>query len=326
MQMRMIVICIKKAYFGLENIVHSRSLNILVIAISLMLALTACGSKESTGSMARNGNFVIVTSFYPVYLSTINIAKDISGVEVVNMSEPQTGCLHDYQLAPSDMKNLERADAFVINGAGMEAFMGRIAEQLPELKVIEASKGLELLNNETNGGKNPHVWVSITDAMVQVRNIAAQLAESDPGHSHEYLRNAETYLKKLQIQKDKMHKALDPLKNRDIVTFHEAFPYFAKEFNLNIVAVIEREPGSEPSAGELADIIDVIEKTGVKALFAEPQYSPRAVDSIAKQTGAKVYTLDPVVTGENAADFDAYIKAMDANMESLLEALGGRQT
>lgn len=118
-----------------------------------------------------------------------------------------------------------------------------------------------------------------------------------------------------------MVSALKDIKNRNIVTFHEAFPYFAKEFNLNIVEVIQNESGSEPSAGELADSIKKIKESNVKALFAEPQYSTNTVETVSKETGIKVYELDPVVTGPENPDLDAYVKAMDENLKVLLEAL-----
>ncbi|KNY29299.1 metal ABC transporter substrate-binding protein [Pseudobacteroides cellulosolvens] len=294
----------------------------LLIAIVIgIFMFSSCGKSPETASTNNPKQFTIVTSFYPMYVSAINVAKDIPGVRVVNMTEPQTGCLHDYQLSPSDLKTLESADVFVVNGAGMETFIDKAVGQMPSLKVIEASKGIELIKNSSDGEENPHVWVSITDAIKQVKNMSEQLALVNPDNSDKYNKNGEDYIKKLEALRDKMHKELDSIKNRDIVTFHESFPYFAKEFNLNIVSVIEREPGSEPSAGEIADTIEKIKKAKVKALFAEPQYSKKAAESIASQTGAKVYTLDPIVTGSQDGDIDGYIKKMEQNLKSLVEAL-----
>jgi zinc transport system substrate-binding protein len=119
-----------------------------------------------------------------------------------------------------------------------------------------------------------------------------------------------------------MREALDTLPNKKIVTFHEAFPYFAKEFGLEIVAVIEREPGSEPGAGELADTIGIIKDLGVKALFAEPQYAPKAAETLAAETGATVYSLDPFVTGSEDDPADSYEIAMRKNLDVLKQALG----
>jgi len=220
------------------------------------------------------------------------------------------------------LKTLETADAFVINGAGMESFMDKVIKQRPDLQVIEASKNIELLK-DSKGKENAHVWVSISGAIKEVNNIAEGLAAFDVKNADAYKENAKAYVKLLEAQSVKMHKELDSLKNKDIVTFHEAFPYFAKEFGLNIVAVVEREPGTGPSAKELAGLIDIIKRTQVKVLFAEPQYSQKAAESIAKQTGAKVYLLDPIVTGEKAAPPDSYIKAMDKNLKVLVEAFGG---
>lgn len=293
---------------------------IAVLIVTLISSFSGCGNKASVSEKAKlnEDGITIVTSFYPIYIFTKNITSDIPGVNVVNMTQPQTGCLHDYQLNPSDIKLLEKAEVFVINGAGLESFMDKVVSQLPDLKIVEASSGIELLGKEE---KNPHVWVSISGAILEVKNIGNSLAELDPDNAGKYLSNTDAYVKKLEAQKAKMHEKLSSVKKRDIVTFHEAFSYFAKEFDLNIAAVIEREPGVEPSAGELAETIDKINDIGVKALFAEPQYSSKAAETIAAATGAKVYYLDPVVTGSSEADPDSYIRIMDENLNTLLEAL-----
>ena len=182
-----------------------------------------------------------------------------------------------------------------------------------EPKIVNASKGIELVDD------NPHVWVSVSLAMKQVENIARGLSVIDPTHADLYRKNTDAYLAQLDILRKQMHDALKDAKSCDIVTFHEAFPYFAKEFDLNIVAVIEREPGAEPSARELADTINIARKSGVTALFAEPQYPAKAADSIAQETVAKVYTLDPAVTGPMMPD--AYIRIMEKNLVELSKAL-----
>jgi len=296
----------------------------LIVISSVFLA--GCSQSKNTGgasnpNAAVKKNFIVVTSFYPVYISTINVTRDVPGVEVINMTKSQTGCLHDYQLSPEDLKTLEKANAFVINGANMEAFLDKAIKQQPQLKVIDASKNIELLTDQ-NGEKNPHVWVSVSNAMTQVQNIAEQLSALDPANAEKYRKNAGEYSKRLETLRDAMQKTLAGTENRDIITFHEAFPYFAKEFNLNIVAVIEREPGSDPSPKELAETIEKVKASQIKALFAEPQYSSKAAETISRETGAKVYILDPVVTGEaKPGAYDDYIRAMEKNGKTLQEAL-----
>ena len=296
----------------------TKILSLLLLVLSV--ALVGCSGADKGAEKKSAEPFRIVTSFYPMYVATINITDGVDGVEVYNMTKPQTGCLHDYQLMTEDLKTLEKADAFVINGAGMEDFMDKVTEQQKKLKVIDASRGIELIHDDE--GDNPHVWLSVTDEIAQVRNIADQLKEADPAHADKYEKNAAAYIEKLTALKNEMHAALDNVPHKDIVTFHEAFPYFAKEFNLNIIGVVEREPGTEPTPTELQETIEQVNALPTKVLFTEPQYSPAAAETIARETGAKIYTLDPVVTGEaTPAAKDAYIDTMKKNMKVLQEAL-----
>ena len=303
---------------------NRKSIKLLCLLLLSLMVVSGCGANnESKATINPTSNssstVTIAASFYPMYIFALNVAKDIPNVNVIDMTKPTAGCLHDYAATPQDMKNLEGAKVLITNGAGIESFMAKITSQMPDLKIIESSKGIELIKGIGDEGDNPHVWVSISNAITEVQTIGDQLAILDPHNATKYQENTKVYIKKLEAQRAKMHLALDGIKNRDIVTFHEAFPYFAKEFNFNIAGVIEREPGSEPSAKELAETIDMVNSLKVKALFAEPQYSTRAADTISKETGAKIYTLDPVVSGPMEAD--AYINIMESNLKTLQEAL-----
>ncbi len=305
---------------------RNRIIRLTTMALSALLLLTGCGvsgnrTGSASGTSAGDG-LHIVTSFFPVYVAVINVTHDIPGITVTNMTEPQTGCLHDYTLRPKDLKLLENADIFIINGAGMEVFLDDVIAQQKDLKIIEAAKDIPILMDES-GEENPHVWVSMTNAISYTRNIADQLSAIDNRNADLYEKNASDYIKKIEELNKTMHSEIDTLKNKDIITFHEAFPYFAQEFGLNIAAVVEREPGTEPTSKELGEIIELINQTGIKALFVEPQYSSRTGETITAETGAMLHTLDPVVTGEAVPEAaDAYLDAMHRNMETLMEALG----
>lgn len=291
---------------------------ILSLALILLtFALTGCG-----GSEKDDGRLKIVTSFYPMYLDVLNITRGVEGVDVVNLTPPQTGCLHDYQLTPEDMKTLETADIFVVNGLGMESFLDKVTEARPDLKIINASDTLKIVPILEDGVPNPHVWMSLTYSIEQVKNILSKLSELDPERAEKYRMHALEYVDELTTLRDEMHISLDMMPNKDIVTFHEAFPYLAAEFKLNIVAVIEREPGTEPTPQELADTIEKIKALPVKVIFTEPQYSSKAAETIARETGAKLYELDPIVTGEakpeNLLD---YPDRMLTNTLTLIKAL-----
>jgi zinc transport system substrate-binding protein len=346
---------------------------LLSILLVTSLLFIGCNNTQVSDKSSEDDTLNIVTSFYPIYISTLNIVKDIPNVTLTNMTKSQTGCLHDYQLTPQDLKTLENADILIINGAGMESFLDTIISQYPNLEIIDASSGLNLLeddihshdddhdadddhghdhdadadddhdhdhdadadddhdhdhdadaddNHDHDHEYNAHIWVSVSGNIAEVKNIASQLENLDPENKDAYEANTNAYVSKLEALKTEMHAELDSLPNRDIITFHEAFPYFAEEFNLNIVGVIEIEPDSEPSAKEIENIIATVKANNIKALFTEPQYSSQVAQTIANETGATVYELDPIVTGDANSDaYDDYINKMQKNLDVLKEAL-----
>ena len=113
---------------------------ILSLLLTTSLLLIGCNKVQDANNINKNedNTLNIVTSFYPIYISTLNIVKDIPNVNLTNMTKAQTGCLHDYQLTPQDLKILENADILVINGAGMESFLEDIISQYPNIKIIDA--------------------------------------------------------------------------------------------------------------------------------------------------------------------------------------------
>ena len=289
-----------------------------ILALLLItLMMSGCGSEKKD-----NDNLKIVTSFYPMYLDTMNITRGVGGVEVVNLTPPQTGCLHDYQLTPEDMKTLETADIFVVNGLGMESFLDKVIEAHPNLKIIDASDSPEIVPIMEGDKPNPHVWMSLSYSIQQVKNISSKLCELDPERAEAYKRHTLDYVDELTTLRDEMHLSLTMLPNKDIVTFHDAFSYLAAEFGLNVAAVIEHEPGTEPTPQELAETIEKINSLPVKVIFTEPQYSSKAAETIARETGAKIFELDPIVTGEakpeNLLD---YVNRMLNNLMTLAKAL-----
>lgn len=306
----------------------------LYIAIMLIMLVLAGCSKETVNT----SKFNIVTSFYPMYVATVNIVDGVEDVELRNLTASTTGCLHDYQLTTANMITLSTADVLVINGEGMEGFIDKAISTYEELDIVDASEGIldhheeeyheEEKHQEESShvhehshehGENAHIWVNISMHIKQVENIRDELVKLDRKNAEKYIENANIYISKLEQLKENMHDALGNIENNKIVTFHEAFEYFAEEFDLEIVSVIEREPGTYPSAGEVADIIDLVRNKEVKAIFVEPQYSRSAANTIARETEIPVYELDPIVTGE--LNKDSYINLMNKNLMVLKEAL-----
>lgn len=306
---------------------------ILVFFLTLIVLVAILVGCSNTKENEEDNTFNIVTSFYPMYIATSNIIDGVEDVKLTSLASPDVGCLHDYQLTVNDMITLEKADAFVINGGGMESFLDKAISNYPELKIINAFVDDEDVedgdveehqdDNHTEHGhqheSNAHVWVSVSLYIEQVEKICDELKKINPENAERYESNKTNYIKKLDILRQEMHNELDKLQKKNIVTFHEAFYYFAKEFNLNIVSVIEREPGTSPSAGELVDIIKEIESKDVNAIFVEPQYLKTAANTISYETGIGVYELDPVVSGN--FEKDAYEQKMKKNLDVLMEAL-----
>ncbi|MBQ2991553.1 MAG: zinc ABC transporter substrate-binding protein [Clostridia bacterium] len=298
----------------------------------MLCALLAC-LMLSGGCALADAEKTFVTSFYPMYVFTLNVTRDVPGVRVVNMADQSVGCLHDYQLQTRDMVAIEGADALVINGGGMEAFMDKVAAQRPDLPVIEAAEGIEMLcsaaeghdhgahDHHDHGGEalNAHVWLDPDLAARQVNAIAQGLAAADAENAAAYIANAQAYTSRLEQLKAEIGALLAPHQGKGIVTFHEAFTYFAGAFGIEIAGVIAHDPGEEPGTREIARTCDLVKELGIGALFVEPQYPTKTADTIARETGAAVYMLDPVVSGDGG--MDSYETIMMKNAQVLSEAL-----
>lgn len=277
----------------------------------------------------------VVTSFYPIYLFALNLLSGIDGVEVANMAEPGTGCLHDYQLQTGDMKLLARADAFLINGAGMEGYLSGVFDAFPALPVVDASAGVNLLedcaahdhDHDAHDGQehafNAHIWLDAGNALQMVSNLADGLMQALPAHAEAIAANRDDYMARLTDLDAELEAALAAVPHKDIITFHEAFPYFAEAYGLHVAAVINRDPDDALSPRQLAELCKMVLNLGAPPLFTEPQYEDMAAQTIVRETGAALYSLDPIVTGP-AMDvpLTLYEDVMRQNLAVLLEALG----
>jgi len=275
----------------------------------------------------------IVTSFYPIWLLALNLADGVPGLEVRNLAAPGTGCLHDYQLQTGDMKVLSEADLFLVNGAGMESYLDHVFSAFPDLPVAEAAAGIPLLTetdaltigeNEDDGEINAHIWLSAANAAVMAENLAKAMEAQFPDRQEKIEDNRKALQARLLALDQELREGLSGLPRKGIITFHEAFPYFARAYGLDIVAVVNREPGETLTPAQLAQLAEAIVALDAPPLFVEPQYEDLSARTLAAETGAAIYTLDPVVTGpEEDVPQDYYETVMRRNMETLREALGG---
>lgn len=290
---------------------------VMLVVITVVSGLLTNIYVSESSSKQEEQTLTVVTSFYPMYIAALNVIGDTDGVHLQNLSEPQTGCLHDFQLTPEDMKLLSKADVFIINGGGIESFMKDVAKSYPDLTIIEASEGIDLLEDE--GEENAHAWMSVATYEEQVNHIAEGLAAADEKHASDYQKHADAYTVKLDALKERQQKVVEKIKGQSVILFHEAYDYVADDYGLNVAYVLDLDEERQVSAGEVADVLAAVRDDQVKYILAEELYGKSMGDTIEKETDAKVIYLDALNRGDY--DADSYIKGMSANIDLIEQYL-----
>ena len=283
-----------------------KKLCLFLIALSLLLC--GCG---------KNNDPQIVASTLPVYEFTSALCQG-TGISVSRLITEEVSCLHDYTLQVTQMQAVEAADALILNGGGLEDFLGDILQNADW--VVDASKGMELScghHHENHAHKHdPHIWLSPEKAKQMSAIICEELSTLYPAHKEQFAANLAGLLTKLEGLQAYGKSELSDLKNRNLITFHDGFSYFAESFDLHILKAVEEESGSEASAKELIEIIDLVKADDLPAIFTERNGSTAAAKVISAETGAKVYELDMAMAG------NSYFDAMYHNIRTVKEALG----
>lgn len=304
------------------------------------------GASDSTKNTDEADDMLtVVTSFYPMYIAALNIVDGVDGVRLENLSEPQTGCLHDFQLTPEDMKLLSTADVFVINGGGIESFMSDVAKAYPKLDVVEACEDVALLSEDADtesesnhdhdhdadtesdsdhdhdhdhGDENAHAWMSVPRYRTMVQTIASRLAEKDAKHADEYYANAKAYDAKLAVLEEKIDSLKSLTGGQNIIIFHEAYEYVADDFSMNACYLLDLDEERSVSAGEVKQVIDAIKDDGVSVILAEELYGKSMGDTVSRETDVHMVYIDPLNRGEY--DKDSYLDGMEHNIELIKDA------
>ncbi len=286
----------------------------ICIVIAMLLFVSGCSKGPETQEPPVD--FQIAASFYPVYITALNIAGNVDGVAVKNLVGTQTGCLHDYALTVEEMKIAEQSHALIVNGAGMEPFTDKISANIPELEIIDASENIAKIIKDNE--ENPHVWLDAQNAIKQVETITDALCSLRPEYAGAFRANSEKYTAKLAELDEELKDKLKAISGAKLVTFHEAFEYFADAYGLEVRATIVRDENTAPSPAELENVISVMEENGIEAVFSDAQYKDSVINTVAQATGTQIYELDAIVRGEESPE--AYIDAMRKNAQILLEA------
>lgn len=286
----------------------------ILTAIVICICLFGCASNQKPAQIAA--------TTLPVYEFTFRLCEG-TGIEVTRLINEEVSCLHDYTLQTHQMRAIENAQIIVISGAGMEDFLGDALHQ--SSNIVDASTGITLKcadetddhseHHEHHHESDPHIWLSSANAITMTKNIAAGLIAAYPEHESIIQSNLVQLIADIEALDRYAGEQLQTLSSRKIVTFHDGFAYMAEAFHLEIVHAIEEESGSEASAAELIDLIEIISENSINVIFTEKNGSTSAAEIIASETGAKTYSLDMAMSG------DSYFDAMYHNIDTLKEAL-----
>lgn len=286
---------------------------ILIIILALVLLVSIIIYKNVTAKpKEQNDKFKIVTTFYPIYIMTENITQGAKNVELINMTDVNVGCLHDYTLSTENMKKIEKADVIIQNGLGLENFIDKILTTYSNIKMIDSS------SNITNKiEENAHIWTSLTNYIAQVEEISNQLIEINPENAEIYKKNKEEYITKIQNLKEKYNKELKNLQNKKAICLNEAIPYLAKDVNLEIISVETNHEESSLSAEKMKELINQMKNENITSILIGDEDNMQSAQTLAKETGAKIYKLKTGLKGN--LDKNAYIQDMEENLQKLKE-------
>lgn len=291
-----------------------KSISLLLLFVLLLGCFSGCAAPKETADIAA--------TTLPVYQFTAMLC-DGTGLTVTRLVTENVSCLHDYSLSVDQVKAVESADLVIINGTGLEDFM---EDLLDGKQTVDASAGIALLeschSHEHEGHEghahehDAHIWLSPVNAMVMAKNICQGLSCQYPQHKAVFEKNLQDLLLQLEQLLDYGNAQLSDLSCRDMITFHDGFSYFAHCFDLEILAAVEEESGSEASAQELIELITIVRHHGLSAIFIEENGAVSAAEIISAETGAGIYTLHMAMAG------DDYFAAMYQNINAIKEAMG----
>ncbi|CDZ73000.1 Periplasmic solute binding protein [Neorhizobium galegae bv. orientalis] len=222
-----------------------------------------------------------------------DVVSQVGGkhVKVINLVGPN-GDPHEFEPSPTDARNLKAAQVAFVSGEGLEGWMDRlITASGYKGKPVVVSEGVNTRTMDEDGKTvtDPHVWNSPVNVKVWVANIEKALSEADPADASAFKANAEAYLQKLDAMNAYAHSKFDavPADRRKVLTSHDAFGYFGREYNVSFLAPLGLSTETEASAADVAKLIEQIKAEGVKTYFLENSNDPRLVKQIAKATAAQ---------------------------------------
>jgi manganese/iron transport system substrate-binding protein len=284
----------------------------ITICLAAAMLLSGCAGPSVTGG--SNGKLIVVTTTTVFADLVSNVGGDL--VSVTSLV-PKNADVHTFEPRPADVRTVTGAKLLIMNGLGLDDWLSKTitnaaASGTPLLQLGVDLPGVTLLPGETSATENPHLWMDVKYAELYVDRIAQALGSADPSHAATYLTQAAAYKQQLETLDGWVRSqiATIPEANRKLVTFHDAFPYYAREYGITIVGVAVEAPGQDPSAGYTAQLITAIKSAGVKAIFSEAQFPAKLVDELASEANCKVVAnlYDDALGDPPIDSYDAVIR------------------
>lgn len=291
---------------------------ILVLAILVVLIVFIVYRNINKKERVDDDKLHIVTSFYPIYIMTLNITDGIENVEVSNMASNFSGCIHDYTLTTQDLKKFETADIFIQNGYGIENFSQKIIDTYPDINVIESGKQITdyVYEDVDKENINAHFGTSIDNYILQVKEISDELSEIDKLNKERYKENENKYIEKLEKLKQEYMEKLEKLKGKKVVSLNESFSYLLKFIGMEEILIQTDHEQSSLSAETVKNVVDNMNENNIKSIIIEQNDNDQNAQTVANETGATIYKLNDCMSGDNT--LDSYINTMKENLEILI--------
>lgn len=312
-------------------------------ALSLVGAtalLAGCGAAGSTTENTESDKLQVVTTFYPMYDFTKQVAQDDAEVSMLLEAGME---VHSFEPSSQMIAEIQDADVFIYNSPEMETWVPDVLASIDtsDMVVICASDAITLLEYEgeahahdheseekwANAGHShtvdPHVWLDPVLAQTEVSTIAEGLAEADPDNAEDYLENAGIYNGKLNELDEAYRAAFEGTENRTFVTQHAAFAYLAARYDLNQISVTGLNAEVEPSAAALATLSDYVKANNISHIYFENNASSQTAETLAEEVGVELAVLSPLegITEEDQKEGSDYISVMLDNLEALKKSI-----
>ena len=309
----------------------SRNLAAAASAAAIMFAVGACQASTMTPGPAASGGSAAATpaagALKVVTTTTVfaDIVQNVGGSRVAASSiiPPGVGP-EDYEPKPDDAKKLSDAQLIVSNGVGLDDFLQKLLASGTGGQTPQLVLGDKIPVMTVDGEANPHFWLDPTLVkQYYLPAIAAKLAELDPPGKATFDANVAAYGAQLDALDVGLKAQIEtiPAANRKLVTFHDAFPYFAKHFGFELIGVILQNVGQDPSAADLAALVEKVKAAGVKAVFSEAQFSPKLSETLAQEAGVTRVVTTLYNDALGPAPADTYLGLMRWNVDQIVSAL-----